>query len=362
MKSSRNIRFRNVHVYSPSKMAFDNTVFDETHDAWIRTREIASLNVSGDGPKARPRRESPVLAGGATVKKIVGGFRNIDNAVADSAGNIYFVDALPQWIYRWSPGKHELRSMRHNPHPQAVTFDKSGNLLVVTRGTVYSARPDGSEGELTRLEAEPAVARPGLVPILPISRWRDAHDFLKVNTNAAPYQYVSPDHTVFVPASEEFYQMGRSFAANNANASANSPPSSPASEDNGRALARRFLYATSDLTRAYGLRAAQPGRRFYVADEFGQKTWSFSVNPDGSLSDPRLFAEEGEAGNAVDKKGNVYVCAGNVFVYDPTGKQIDLIEVPERPTSLAFGGSDRQTLFIAARSSLYAVRTRFPGQ
>ncbi|HUI08548.1 MAG TPA: SMP-30/gluconolactonase/LRE family protein, partial [Verrucomicrobiae bacterium] len=107
---------------------------------------------------------------------------------------------------------------------------------------------------------------------------------------------------------------------------------------------------------------APENRRFYVADEFGQKTWSFSVNPDGSLADPKLFAEEGEAGNAVDAKGNVYVCAGNIFVYDSSGKQIDLIEVPERPTSLAFGGKDRRTLFIAARSSLYSVRVRFKGQ
>ena len=58
----------------------------------------------------------------------------------------------------------------------------------------------------------------------------------------------------------------------------------------------------------------------------------------------------------------MYVCAGNIFVYDPSGKQIDLIEVPERPTSIAFGGKDRKTLFIAARSSLYAAKMRFPGQ
>jgi gluconolactonase len=36
--------------------------------------------------------------------------------------------------------------------------------------------------------------------------------------------------------------------------------------------------------------------------------------------------------------------------------------VPERPTQIAFGGKDRRTLFIAARSSLYSVRTRVPGR
>jgi len=42
--------------------------------------------------------------------------------------------------------------------------------------------------------------------------------------------------------------------------------------------------------------------------------------------------------------------------------KFDLIDVPERPTSLVFGGKDRQTLFIAARSSLYGVRANFKGR
>jgi sugar lactone lactonase YvrE len=118
----------------------------------------------------------------------------------------------------------------------------------------------------------------------------------------------------------------------------------------------------SDLLRAYGLAPASSAQRFYVANEFDQTTWSFTVNPDGSLSDPVKFCEEGEGGVAVDERGNVYVAAGNIFVYEPSGRQIGLIEVPERPTSLVFGGKDRQTLFITARSSLYAVRTRYSGQ
>jgi sugar lactone lactonase YvrE len=80
------------------------------------------------------------------------------------------------------------------------------------------------------------------------------------------------------------------------------------------------------------------------------------VNDDGSLRDPKLFAYEGEAGVAVDADGNVYVAAGHVFVYDPSGKLIDTIGVPERPTSLAFGGADGGTLYVGARSSLYSVR------
>ena len=58
----------------------------------------------------------------------------------------------------------------------------------------------------------------------------------------------------------------------------------------------------------------------------------------------------------------MYVLNGQIFVYDPSGQPIGQIDVPERPIGLAFGGADRQTLFILTRHTLYAVRTRAAGQ
>jgi sugar lactone lactonase YvrE len=58
----------------------------------------------------------------------------------------------------------------------------------------------------------------------------------------------------------------------------------------------------------------------------------------------------------------VYLAAGQIYVYDPAGKLMDTIEVPERPLQLVFGGADFKTLFIAARTSLYSVRTRYVGR
>ena len=59
-----------------------------------------------------------------------------------------------------------------------------------------------------------------------------------------------------------------------------------------------------------------------------------------------------------DSKGNVLVAAGQIYVYTPARKLIETIEVPERPLQLVLGGADRKTLFIPARTSLYAVRLR----
>jgi hypothetical protein len=178
------------------------------------------------------------------------------------------------------------------------------------------------------------VAPAGAIEWLPTNRWRDSHDWMAANEQAGLLSYVSPDHSVFISAPKAYPNLAK-----------------PGGGWGG---------GTIDVARTYELAPARPGRTFFVSDEFGQKTWSIRVRPDGTREAPSLFAEEGEAGTAVDTEGNVYVCAGNVFVYDRSGKQIGLIKVPERPSAIAFGGPDGRTLFIAARTSLYSTRGLAP--
>jgi sugar lactone lactonase YvrE len=110
------------------------------------------------------------------------------------------------------------------------------------------------------------------------------------------------------------------------------------------------------VVRSFGLAKAKPGDTFYVSGENNLRTYSATVEPDGSLSNGKLFAEQGGEGVAVDSKGNVYLAAGQIYVYSRSGKLIREIRVPERPIQIVFGGHDGKTLFIAARTSLYAVQ------
>jgi sugar lactone lactonase YvrE len=64
---------------------------------------------------------------------------------------------------------------------------------------------------------------------------------------------------------------------------------------------------------------------------------------------------------AQDADGNVYLAAGQIFVYSPTGTLLGSIDVPERPHDILFGGKDRRTLYVLSDHSLYSVRTRHPG-
>jgi hypothetical protein len=337
ISDSKNIRFRNVHCYSDSKASFDNAVFDQTHNIEIRQREFSWLTLSGAAPSPHAPESAPVLAPGAKLEKVAGGFFNISGGAVDSSGNLYFVDARRQTIYRWSPPERQLSIVRENPlDPVQLAFDKSGNLIVVSyagQGTVYTFKPGTDFGDVTLLKPEPSLPRPGMTPILPLDYWRNENDFPETGPKKKPYQYVSLDRSVFIPAGEDF-------------------------------VSGQLYYGSKihDVLLAFGLAPAPAGRRLYISDENQENTYSAAVGDDGSLSDFRLFADLGGESVAEDADGNVYIAAGQIYVYNPSGERIGAIEVPERPSQLLFGGADRKTLFIAARSSLYAVQLRNAGR
>jgi hypothetical protein len=107
----------------------------------------------------------------------------------------------------------------------------------------------------------------------------------------------------------------------------------------------------------YGFVMAKPGARVFVSNESEARTFSGLVNANGTVTDLKPFAERGGESVAAAPNGNVYLANGQVFVYDPSGKEVGRIDVPDRPLQLLFGGADGRTLFILTHHALYAVRT-----
>jgi hypothetical protein len=63
-------------------------------------------------------------------------------------------------------------------------------------------------------------------------------------------------------------------------------------------------------------------------------------------------------GMTLDTQGNLYLCQPNVnqiLVRSPTGVNLGSISIPESPANCTFGGKDMKTLFVTARTSLYAA-------
>ena len=370
---SRNIRFRNLHVDNNSaigscddhgehcrqlvragKVGFANSIVDQTTHAEVRDREFAYLDISGNPAPAETAKPSSVLASGAIVRKVSSGFFNLCGGTSDADGNLYFADPYMQRIYKWAPRTNDLTLVRDDPlDPVNLTFDKSADLIVVSSGgmteTVYSFRPGTPEDQITVLERRPAQARPGLTAALPVDYWvngdfrntlsTETYEYITLDemfrskmSTAKPYQYISLDGSVYIPANEVFVQ-GEPY----------------------------FGYKWADILMATGLVKAVPGQTFYVTNEADEKTYSAQMNEDGSLSKVKVFAYQGGESLAQDKTGHVYMAAGQIYVYDSAGKMIDVIKVPERPTDLVFGGPDRRTLFILSHHSIYSVQTRSEG-
>ncbi len=264
------------------------------------------------------------------------------------SGKLYFVDHHEQRIYGWSSAEG-LTIERNNPlDPVNLAFDKSGDLLVVSsagpEGTVYSFRPGSSQDQIAILAPQPATPHPGAAAILPANYWNNGEFKNQLDFSTMTYttlaqmfaedvstpkekEYVSPDDSVFLPAVRVFQQGPADYTG----------------------------WRFSDNLDTYGFISALPGQRVYVSSSSEDRTYSARVAADGTLTDLQPFAERGGESVAVDAQGNVYVANGQIFVYNPAGKLVGQIDVPERPIDIVFGGADRRTLFILAHHALFAV-------
>jgi sugar lactone lactonase YvrE len=286
---------------------------------------MAAFTIPDHSPRAVTARPAHI-----TAALLSGGFFNASSAAVDSHGRLYFVDTIKQSIYRYLPAEKRLELVRDHPiDPANIFFDRSDNLMVVSyagTGTVYAFGPDMPAGEGQILKAQPAKSRPGLTPILAIDQWRFNSERNPDKGGTKPWQYVSPDGSTYLPAGEDFVGGALYYGIKMAN-----------------------------VLRAFTLGKAKPGKTFYVSDEEQKTTYSAQVNADGSLTQIKLFTNQGGESVAVGPDGKVYIAASQIYVYRADATPAGEIDVPERPTSIVFGGERDQTLFILARTSLYSA-------
>jgi len=268
--------------------------------------------------------QEDVTSPGAKVEKLAGGFNFTEGPAADTQGNIYFTDIPNNRIHKWSlDGK--LTTFRENSGgANGLFFDKDGNLLACEGGgkRLVSINP---KGEVTIL-AEKYQGK----------KFNSLND-LWIDPKGGIY-FTDPrygNRNNMEQEGEHVYYLS--------------------------ADRKKLIRVIDDMVRPNGLIGTDDGILLYVADHGGRKTFAYSVNEDGTLSNKKLFAPEGSDGMTIDSEGNVYLTTNSVVVYNPKGEKIETIRVPERPANVTFGGKDNQTLFITARTSLYSISMRVKG-
>ncbi|MFZ2340189.1 MAG: SMP-30/gluconolactonase/LRE family protein [Bacteroidales bacterium] len=272
---------------------------------------------------------SEILMPGAELVKLAGEFSFTEGPAADKAGNVFFTDQPNDRIMKWSTRGELSTFMQPSGRSNGMFFDRHDNLWSCAdeKNEIWKITP-GKEPEVIPLRYEDRLM------------------------NGPNDLWVSPEGNIFF--TDPFYK--RSWW-NHSEMPQEKQCVYFMSAD--RLTLKRV---EEELLQPNGIVGSPDGKTLFVADIRGNKTWSYSINADGSLSDKKLFCELGSDGMTIDSKGNIYLTGKGVTVFDKTGKRLGNIPVPENWTAnICFGGKNRKALFITASKGLYTIRTRIKG-
>ena len=264
----------------------------------------------------------------AKVEKLAGDFKFTEGCASDKAGNVYFTDQPTDRILKWSV------------HGKLSTFlEKSGRsngLCVDADGKLWACADE--KNELWKIDVATKKAE-----VL-------VKDFKGKLLNGPNDVWVTPAGGAYF--TDPLYQRGYW-------------PKGKVERDKKGVY---FFSPKGELTRVAddfnqpnGVIGTPDGKTLYVADASGGKTFQYAIQPDGTLKDKTLFCAKGSDGMTIDADGHVYLTSGAVWVFDKAGKQVAELKVPEGPSNVCFGGKDRKTLFITARTGLYSIRCTVSG-
>lgn len=334
-RSATNIRFANVHDFSMTRLAFDNSVVDEDRRVQVRTRDftVFALNDSVHAGSAAP---VPAVFTSGLQTLADKQFSNVAGLTADEEGTVFFTDAAMHRVYRWdaSTGKAVVLSDAVDA-PMSMGYAGNRQLLVVDAAKrVYALSEDGKTLQLSG-EPEHAATR----FMLPVGFHNDVGSVQKIVAREgvvyAPRSNMAITARVTDEPRELFYAPGTDVAV----------------------LAGG---SWKGLLQAAQLAALGPGESTLAVSEEDDKAYRVTLKTARMLT-AQVFAPRGGTSIAQDREGNVYIAGAQVFVYRKDGTPAGVLETPERPGALTFGGPGHHTLFIGARGSLYAVRTRAAG-
>lgn len=284
---------------------------------------------------AADEAQQPIAGLGPTgpVVKLHGGFQFTEGPAADREGNVYFSDIPAEKILKVdAAGK------------LSVFREKSNN----TNGTMFNAAGElvGCEmqGQLTAMDASGKVVR----------------------TVAGKYEgnrFNAPNDLV-IDAAGGTYFTDPHFRAP-------TPLPQGVTAVYYAAADGKVTRLIDDLKAPNGVILSPDEQTLYVIPSMQAEMMAYPVLSPGKLGKGRVFCTlkqpEGASGKGgdgltVDAKGNLYITSAlGLQVYSPAGELLGIIKLPEQPANCTFGGADRKTLYVTARTSLYTVPMEIAG-
>ena len=118
-RRSDGIAFENMKVFSQTRLAFDNAVYNEANGAFVRSHFFTRFAVNA-GSKPRAASSPPAsLFDNATLQLLKSGFSNASGLTVDDAGTAFFTDAVKGKIFRWNGANANRRGAGGDQRPAA---------------------------------------------------------------------------------------------------------------------------------------------------------------------------------------------------------------------------------------------------
>jgi len=270
-----------------------------------------------------------VIAPGAKLQKLAGGFAFTEGPTCDQAGDVFFVDQPNNRIMEWSVDGKLSTFMQPSGHANGMMFDADGNLIACAdeHNQLWSIAPNKKVTVLVKDYQDKYLNGPNDVWVSPNGAMYITDPF---------YLRTWWDHDKMELPNEEVFYL---------------------SPDR-----KNLVQVTDDLKKPNGITGTPDGKTLFVADIGANQTWRCDIQPDDSITNKTLFCTMGSDGMTIDNEGDLYLCGHGVTVFDRTGRRIDHIDVREPWTAnVCFGGTNHQTLFITASKSFYSIQMRVKG-
>jgi len=290
---------------------------------------LCVLSVSIGYSQSAEKKQSLIIAKGATITKAGSGYSFTEGPAVDPDGNVFFTDQPNDKILKWANDGTISVFMEGAGRSNGLYFDNEGNLLSCA----------DLNNELWLIDKAKKVT------VL-------VKDFEGKKLNGPNDLWVDPNGGIYFtdPFYKREYWTRTEKEIEKENVYFLSPDK------------KKLTVAASDFVRPNGIVGSADGKTLYVADINARKTYSFKINDDGTLTDRKLFAEMGSDGMTTDNKGNVYLTGKGVTVFDSSGKQIEHINIDEPWTAnVCFGGKGQKTLFVTASKSVYTLKMKVKG-
>lgn len=290
---------------------------------------LVSLLLGGCGSRCRCSESvttQGIIAPGVQLQEISTEFKFTEGPATDRFGNVYFTDQPNNRIMIYTVDGQIETFLQPAGRANGLYFDEEGNLIACADEHNELWQIDIKTGKhrvLAHLYKEKPLNEPNDTWIRPGKRglyFTDPFHQRPWWTHHAPTQdvqgvyFLSPDGTL--------------------------------------------TRVVDDLEVPNGIIGTPDGKTLYVSDCGANKTYVYDIEPDGALSNKKLFCDMGSDGMTIDCCGNVYLTNNRgVTVFNPQGQQIENIKIPQPWTAnVTFAGRDRKTLFITASTGIYTLQ------